>query len=184
MATGPTSSVRRTEDARSTAAVVQYFQRLRYYSFLYLFFSPPGTRKPCLSLLWAVEKKRAAGNESGLEGSDSGGSRFSSLLLPCNHVILSNLSLPLTAEAKWYLVPPLVTLVSDGAGQSGDWKRQVRHGKVCQLQGKAFQSQLPPVGRGCPQRMKEERPTKGNLRALRFPELNHTAVSRKPPLKL
>lgn len=140
--------------------------------FLYLFFSPPGTRKPCLSLLWAVEKKRAAGNESGLEGSDSGGSRFSSLLLPCNHVILSN------------LVPPLVTLVSDGAGQSGDWKRQVRHGKVCQLQGKAFQSQLPPVGRGCPQRMKEERPTKGNLRALRFPELNHTAVSRKPPLKL
>lgn len=32
MATGPTSSVRRTEDARSTAAVVQYFQRLRYYS--------------------------------------------------------------------------------------------------------------------------------------------------------
>jgi hypothetical protein len=94
------------------------------------------------------------------------------------------LSLPLTAEAKWYLVPPLVTLVSDGAGQSGDWKRQVRHGKVCQLQGKAFQSQLPPVGRGCPQRMKEERPTKGNLRALRFPELNHTAVSRKPPLKL
>lgn len=90
------------------------------------------------------------------------------------------LSLPLTAEASWYLVPPPVTLVSDGAGQSGDWKRQVRHSKVCQLQGKAFQSQLPPVGRGCLQRMKEERPTKGNLRALRFPELNHTAASRKP----
>lgn len=37
-----------------------------------------------------MEKKRAAGNESGIERSDSGGSRFSSLPLPCNYVILSN----------------------------------------------------------------------------------------------
>ena len=126
---------------RQWCSISKDFVIILFFTF---FFSPPGTRKPCLSLLWAVEKKRAAGNESGLEGSDSGGSRFSSLLLPCNHVILSN------------LVPPLVTLVSDGAGQSGDWKRQVRHGKVCQLQGKAFQSQLPPhypISEGCEDQM-------------------------------
>lgn len=67
------------------------------------------------------------------------------------------LSLPLTAEARWYLVPPPVTLVSDGADQSGDWKRQVSHSKVCQPQGRVFQSQLPPVGRGCPQRTRSGR---------------------------
>lgn len=95
-------------------------------------------------------------------------------------------SLPLTPEASGYLVPPPpVTRVSDGAGQSGDWKGQVRLSQVCQPQGKAFHSQLPPVGRGCPQRMNSGRaPHKGKSAGPEVSGTHHTAASRKPRPKL
>lgn len=88
------------------------------------------------------------------------------------------LSLPLTAEASWYLVPPLVTLVSDAACQSGDWEET---GKAQQgvpaRKGKAFQSQLPPVGRGCPQRMKSGRaPHRGKSAGSEVSGTHHTAA--------
>lgn len=95
------------------------------------------------------------------------------------------LSLPQTPETSCYLVPSRFTPVSDGAGQSGHWKGQVRHSKVCQPQGKPFQSQLPPVGRGCPQRMKSGRaPHKGKSVGPEVSGTHHTAASRKPRPKL